>query len=86
MCSSRCIEASLDDLFSDIAMELLMRCDGVKESDVRALLDQLREPRSAVSAGIASKRDASMRTNRALKLANDMSPGDPETHQAGESI
>jgi molybdopterin-biosynthesis enzyme MoeA-like protein len=60
MCRSHCTEPSLDELFSDIAMQLLMRRDGVKESDLRRLLDELSAARSAVSVGIASKQDSPM--------------------------
>ena len=55
MCESRCTEPSLDELFSDTAVQLLMRRDGVKESDVRALLGQLKIARCAVSVAIARK-------------------------------
>jgi len=43
MCNTRRTEPSLDELFGDVAMQLLMRRDGVAESDVRALLSELRE-------------------------------------------
>jgi len=33
-----CAEPSLDELFRDIAVQILMRRDGVMESDIRALL------------------------------------------------
>jgi hypothetical protein len=37
------IEPSLDELFGDDAIQLLMRRDGVTESEVRALLAKVRE-------------------------------------------
>ena len=55
MRNALCTEPSLDELFRDIAMQLLMRRDGVRESEVRALLDQLRDMRVAVSGGIACR-------------------------------
>jgi hypothetical protein len=47
MFNGRCIEPSLDELFGDAAMRLLMRRDGVTESDVRALLCTLKDARAA---------------------------------------
>src|SRR5262249_44068693 len=41
MCNTRGTQPSLDELFGDVAMQLLMRRDGVTESDVRALLSEL---------------------------------------------
>src|SRR5215813_7227587 len=38
-------EPSLDELFDDFAMQLLMRRDGVTESDVKALLCDLKDIR-----------------------------------------
>ena len=46
MCNAHCAEPSLDELFGDVAIQLLMRRDGVTESDVRALLDRLRLARA----------------------------------------
>jgi hypothetical protein len=43
-----CAGPSLDELFDDFAMQLLMRRDGVTESDVRALLCELKDIRAAV--------------------------------------
>ena len=70
MFNERCTEPSLDELFGDSAMRLLMRRDGVTEGDIRALLHELkgaravalggneRAPGAAVSAADArSKRD-----------------------------
>ena len=45
-----CTEPSLDELFGDAAMRLLMRRDGVTESDIRALLSELKDAR-AVAVG-----------------------------------
>jgi hypothetical protein len=47
MFNRRCIEPSLDELFGDAAMRLLMRRDGVTESDIRALLCTLKDARAA---------------------------------------
>ena len=58
MCNAHCAEPSLDELFGDVAIQLLMRRDGVTESDVRALLDRLRLARA--------KRCASLLSNPAL--------------------
>ena len=49
MCNGRCTEPSLDELFRDVAVQLLMRRDGVRESDVRALLRELRDARAVAS-------------------------------------
>jgi hypothetical protein len=54
MFNGRCTEPSLDELFGDAAMRLLMRRDGVTESDIRALLCTLKDAR-AVALG-ATKR------------------------------
>ena len=51
MCNTRGTEPSLDELFGDVAMQLLMRRDGVTESDVRALLSELWDVRAVASAG-----------------------------------
>jgi hypothetical protein len=46
MFNERRTEPSLDELFGDIAMRLLMRCDCVTESDIRALLCKLKDARA----------------------------------------
>ena len=56
MGKTRCAEPSLDELFGDIAVQLLMRRDGVRESDIRALLGQVKQAWAATSAETASKR------------------------------
>jgi hypothetical protein len=56
MGKTRCAEPSLDELFGDIAAQLLMRRDGVRESDVRALLGQVKQAWAATSAETTSKR------------------------------
>ena len=58
MCNARCTEPSLNELFCDVAMQLLMRRDGVTERDVRALLDGLRVVRSEKSGETATGRRA----------------------------
>jgi hypothetical protein len=47
MFNGRCIELSLDELFGDAAMRLVMRRHGVTESDVRALLCILKDARAS---------------------------------------
>ena len=54
MFNGRSTEPSLDELFGDAAMRLLMRRDGVTESDIRTLLSTLKDAR-AVALG-ATKR------------------------------
>ena len=46
MCDVPGTEPSLDELFGDAAIRLLMRRDGVTESDVRALLCALKNARA----------------------------------------
>jgi len=46
-----CAEPSLDELFGDSAMRLLMRRDGVTESDIRALLGKLEDARAVTLGG-----------------------------------
>jgi hypothetical protein len=50
-----CAQPSLDELFDDFAMQLLMRRDGVSESDVKALLCDLKDIRKAALDGINRK-------------------------------
>ena len=50
-----CTDPSLDELFGDTAMRLLMRRDGVTESDVRGLLCKLKDARAV--ALVATKPD-----------------------------
>jgi hypothetical protein len=49
MCNTQCTEPSLDELFRDTAVQLLMQRDGVTESDVRALLGRLGNARTSIS-------------------------------------
>jgi hypothetical protein len=51
MCTAPCTEPSLDELFGDSAMCILMRRDGVAESNVRALLCALKITRAVGSCG-----------------------------------
>jgi len=55
MCNTRGTQPSLDELFGDVAMQLLMRRDGVTGSDVQALLSELRDARAVASGGTAAK-------------------------------
>ena len=52
MCNRRCAEPSLDELFRDAAMQLLMRRDRVTEGEVRALLGEVKEARTVVSGWV----------------------------------
>jgi hypothetical protein len=63
--NGRGTEPSLDELFRDVTMQLLMRRDGVRESDVLALLGELRNAREAASGGNARERDDSVFANTA---------------------
>ena len=56
-----CAEPSLDELFGDSAMRLLMRRDGVTESDIRALLGKLEDARAVTLGG--SKRGLGVAKN-----------------------
>jgi hypothetical protein len=47
MSNARSTEPSLDELFQDASIQLLMRRDGVQESDVRALLQRMSAVRAA---------------------------------------
>jgi hypothetical protein len=51
MFNEHCTEPSLDELFGDSAMRLLMRRDGVTESDIRALLHELKGARAVALGG-----------------------------------
>ena len=63
MGKTHCAEPSLDELFRDIAVQLLMRRDGVRESDIRALLGEVKQARAATSAETASKREGRSPSN-----------------------
>ena len=52
-----CAEPSLDELFGDAAMRLLMRRDGVTESDIRALLCKLKDGHAVAPGGRKRGRD-----------------------------
>src|SRR5262249_4719258 len=45
----------LDELFDDLAMQLVMRRDGVTERDLRVLLCELKDIRAAPLVGIKPK-------------------------------
>jgi hypothetical protein len=59
--NGRGTEPSLDELFCDLTMQLLMRRDGVRESDVRALLGELRDVREAAPGETALKEPSDAR-------------------------
>ena len=85
MWNRRGTEPSLDELFRDVAMQLLMRRDGVRESDVRALLSRLRDAREAASGGTARERDGSVFTNKTSDRGQNMvSSGLKEPSDAGK--
>ena len=44
-----CIEPTLDELLGDSAVRLLMRRDGVTETDIRLLLSELKDARLVAS-------------------------------------
>ena len=84
MWNGRGTEPSLDELFRDVAMQLLMRRDGVRESDVRALLSGVRDAREPASSGTARERDDSVFANKASdRRKNMVSSGLKETPDAG---
>jgi len=62
MLNQCCVEPSLDELFDDLAMQLVMRRDGATERDLRVLLCELKDIRAAPLVGIKPKpfTDASM--------------------------
>lgn len=52
MFDERCpMEPTLDELFGDSTLGLLMQRDGVSENDIRALLSELKDARSVVLDG-----------------------------------
>ena len=61
MFSGCCTDPSLDELFGDTAMRLLMRHDGVTENDVRALLWKLTDARAVALGGTKRGRGATKR-------------------------
>jgi hypothetical protein len=82
MWNRRGTEPSLDELFHDVTMQLLMRRDGVRESDVRALLGELGDARAAASVGTAWDRDESVLADeapdRGRNIVGDGSNGPPD--------
>jgi hypothetical protein len=72
MWNGRGTEPSLDELFRDVAMQLLMARDGVRESDIRALLSELRNAREAASGETARERDDSVFANKASDRGQNM--------------
>ena len=72
MLNGRGTEPSLDELFRDVAMQLLMRRDGVRESDVRALLSELRDVREAASGGTARELEDSVSANKVSDREQNM--------------
>jgi hypothetical protein len=72
MCNRRCTEPSLDELFRDIAVQLLMRRDGVRESDVRSLLGELRDARALASGEAVCERSTSIGADQAPDLEQNI--------------
>ena len=60
MLNWRCAEPSLDELFGDAAMRLLMQRDGVTESDIRGLLCTLKDAR-AVALGATKRKPGAIK-------------------------
>jgi len=71
MCDAHCTEPSLDELFGDLAIQLLMLRDGVTERDIRALLDGLRHARARRSGKTIPERRAVIGTHQARSREND---------------
>ena len=71
MCNGHCTEPSLNELFGDVAIQLLMQRDGVAESDVRELLDGLRHARAKQSGNTTPERGAVIGTDQARGREND---------------
>jgi hypothetical protein len=65
MCNTQCTGPSLDELFRDTAVQLLMRRDGVTESDIRALLGRVGNARASIPDCTVSEDDASTGTDPA---------------------
>ena len=61
MFNERCSEPSLDELFGDSALRLLMRRDGVTEGDIRAMLLQLKDVRGVALGGTKRGQGAAKR-------------------------
>ena len=66
MFNGRSTEPSLDELFGDIAMRLLMGRDGVTESYIRALLSKLKDARTVAGAHTLERTETAL-SNRASK-------------------
>lgn len=75
MRDTRCTEPSLDELLGDAAIQLLMRRDGVSESDVRALVGELRGARAATLGETAPKNDASTSAARLFEREKSVPGG-----------
>jgi hypothetical protein len=58
MFSECCTEPSLDELFGDFTMRILMRRDGATECDIRALLCALKDARAVALGGTNRGPDA----------------------------
>jgi hypothetical protein len=54
MFSHCCNEPSLDELFGDFAIQLLMRRDGLTEGDIRELLCKVNRLRKKSVGGVSS--------------------------------
>ena len=87
MCNARRTEPSLDELFGDSAMRLLMRRDGVTESDVRALLCKLKDARAVESCktkrGSGGAKSAGHMPNRREMIVGS---GATKSSEAGKNL
>jgi molybdopterin-biosynthesis enzyme MoeA-like protein len=67
-------EPSLDELFADVAIQLLMQRDGVTESEIRALLAKVEEAQTTASANSLPHEPVSVSTR--LRLPVKLEPSD----------
>ena len=78
MCHAHCTEPSLNELFDDVAIQLLMQRDRVTERDVRALLDALRHARAERSGETTPDPGGLIGTDQPLGREGD-NPSDGST-------
>jgi hypothetical protein len=77
------IEPSLDELFGDDAIQLLMRRDGVTESEVRVLLAEVREALTAAPQKGAVGRPVLVSTTSCPSVAIGVSHATSQSRMAG---
>jgi len=81
MWNRRGTDPSLDELFHDVTIQLLMRRDGVRESDVRALLGELKDARAAAGGATRDRGDsvlADAAPDQGRNIVGDGSDGPPD--------